>query len=56
MFRIMSESSPNAPPVHRVTHELGQLEAVKCTGNVDVGSGSTFTCSCDQGVSTVVDI
>jgi hypothetical protein len=34
MFRIMSENSPNAPPVHPVTHELGQLEAIKCTGNV----------------------
>lgn len=34
MFRIMSENSRNAPPVHPVTHEHGQLEAVQCIGNV----------------------
>jgi hypothetical protein len=34
MFRIMSESSHSVDLAHLVTHEPGELEAVKCAENV----------------------
>jgi hypothetical protein len=37
-FRIMSESSHNVVLAHLVIHEPGQLDSVKCVGNV----GNTF--------------